>query len=120
MVACDDERRGPYREVQGLTPMTYDPGQSDSSVVPKKSPNNPAHAAAEAMEGSGLAKGNSPDRHGVRTRGRDVAPDGLQRVRQAARKDRKQRFTALLHHVYDLDRLRAAYVALSLSCGSSA
>ena len=92
--------------------MTYDPGQSDSSVVPKKSPNNPAHAAAEAMEGSGLAKGSSLDRHGVRTQGRDVAPDGLQRVRQAARKDRKQRFTALLHHVYDLDRLRAAYVAL--------
>jgi group II intron reverse transcriptase/maturase len=36
----------------------------------------------------------------------------LKRVRQAARKDRKQRFTALLHHVYDVERLRAAYYAL--------
>jgi group II intron reverse transcriptase/maturase len=37
---------------------------------------------------------------------------GLDRVREAARKDKEARFTALLHHV-DLDRLRAAYRALS-------
>jgi group II intron reverse transcriptase/maturase len=64
------------------------------------------------MEGSELAKGNSPDSHGDRTQGRVVAPDGIERVRQAAKRDRKQRFTALLHHVYDVERLRAAYVAL--------
>jgi RNA-directed DNA polymerase len=34
------------------------------------------------------------------------------RVRQAAKRDRKQRFTALLHHVHDVERLRAAYFAL--------
>jgi phosphoglucomutase len=33
----------------------------------------------------------------------------LERVRLAAAKDRKQRFTALLHHIYDIDRLRRAY-----------
>jgi RNA-directed DNA polymerase len=33
-------------------------------------------------------------------------------VRQAAKRDRKQRFTALLHHVYDVERLRQAYLAL--------
>jgi len=33
-------------------------------------------------------------------------------VRQAAQRDRKQRFTALLHHVYDVERLRTAYLAL--------
>ena len=38
--------------------------------------------------------------------------DGIERVCQAASKDRTQRFTALLHHVYDVDRLRAAYLAL--------
>jgi hypothetical protein len=27
-------------------------------------------------------------------------------------KDKKQRFTALLHHVYDVERLRAAYLAI--------
>jgi len=35
-------------------------------------------------------------------------PDALDRVRQAAGRDKGARFTALLHHV-DLDRLRAAY-----------
>ena len=38
-------------------------------------------------------------------------PNGLGRVRRAARKDKQVRFTALLHHV-DVDRLRAAYWAL--------
>jgi len=33
-------------------------------------------------------------------------------VRQAAEGDRKQRFTALLHHVYDVEHLRTAYHAL--------
>ena len=33
-------------------------------------------------------------------------PNALDRVREAARRKRKKRFTALLHHVYDLDRLR--------------
>ena len=39
-------------------------------------------------------------------------PSGLDRVREAARKDKDARFTALLHHV-DLDRLREAYWAIS-------
>jgi group II intron reverse transcriptase/maturase len=90
----------------------HDHGQSDGSVVPMSAPNNAAEPAAEAREGSGLAKGNSPDSHGGRTQRRVVAPDGIERVRQAAKRDRKQRFTALLHHVYDVERLRAAYFAL--------
>ena len=85
--------------------------KSDSLVVPRKPPNKAAGPAAEVVEGSELAKGNSPDRHGNRTQ-RRVTPDGLERVRQAATRDRKQRFTALLHHVYNIDRLRAAYFAL--------
>jgi group II intron reverse transcriptase/maturase len=39
-------------------------------------------------------------------------PSALERIRQAARRDRRQRFTALLHHVYDVEQLRAAYFAL--------
>ena len=39
-------------------------------------------------------------------------PSGLDRVREVARRDKDARFTALLHHV-DLDRLRAAYWAIS-------
>lgn len=92
--------------------MMHGPGKSDSLVVPVKSPNKAAELAAEAREGSELAKGNSPDSHDDRTQRRTVSPDGIERVRQAARRDRKQRFTALLHHVYDLERLRRAYLGL--------
>jgi len=38
-------------------------------------------------------------------------PNGLDRVREVARRDKDARFTALLHHV-DLHRLRAAYRAI--------
>jgi len=64
------------------------------------------------MEGRAVAKGNSPERNVLRTQSRDGTTSALERVRQAAQRDRKQRFTALLHHVYDVDRLRTAYLAL--------
>ena len=40
-------------------------------------------------------------------------PAALDRIRQAARRDKKLRFTNLLHHVYAIDRLRQAYFELS-------
>ena len=92
--------------------MMNDRGKSDSSVVPGKPPNKAEEPAAEVVEGRGLAKGNSRERNAPRTQGRSNAPSALERVRQAAQKERKQRFTALLHHVYDIDRLRTAYFAL--------
>jgi RNA-directed DNA polymerase len=92
--------------------MTNGRGKSDSSTVPAKSPNKAEGPAAEATEGRELAKGNSPERNAPRTQSREGAPSALERVRQAARKDRKQRFTALLHHIYDVERLRTAYLAV--------
>lgn len=86
--------------------------QSHSPVVPKNAPNNHAEPGAEAREGRELAKGNSPERNARRTQGRACAPSALERVRHAATRDKTQRFTALLHHVYDVERLRAAYLAL--------
>ena len=92
--------------------MTNGRGKSDSCVVPTKSPNKAGTVAAEAMEGRRLAKGNSVESNAFRTQCRSDAPSALERVRQAARKDRKQRFTALLHHVYNVQRLLDAYLAL--------
>jgi group II intron reverse transcriptase/maturase len=77
-----------------------------------KSPNNAGQPVAEGMEGSGLAEGNPRQQNASRTPSRTDAPSAVERVRQAAGRDRKLRFTALLHHVYDIDRLRAAYHAL--------
>ena len=88
-------------------------GKSDSSEVPAKTPNQAEELAAEATEGRELAKGNSPERNALRTQGRESTPSALERVRQAARKDKKQRFTALLHHIYDVERLRAAYFSIN-------
>jgi len=88
------------------------PGQSDRPVVPAKSPNNAARAAAEGTEGRGLAKGNPSQQNAPRTLSRDGARSALERVREAAQRDKTVRFTALLHHVYNVEHLWAAYHAL--------
>src|SRR5271155_3688269 len=92
--------------------MTNGPGKSDSPVVPVKSPNNAGQPVAEGVEGRGLAKGNLPQQNASRTPSRTNALSALERVRQAAAKDKKLRFTALLHHIYHLDTLRTAYSGL--------
>jgi group II intron reverse transcriptase/maturase len=88
------------------------PGQSDKPIVPTKFPNKAAASAAEGMEGEGLAKGNLRQQNVPRTLSRDGALSALERVREAAERDKEVRFTALLHHVYDVDHLRVAYYAL--------
>lgn len=88
----------------------YESGKSDSPAVPTKPPNKAV--AAEEVEERGLAKGNTI---GTARPGLSAGPgvsQGLDRVREAAESDKGSRFTALLHHI-DLDRLRAAYRALS-------
>jgi len=106
------EDHGPRREVVRRTPTMHGGGQSDSLVVPQKSPNKAGRPAAEEMEGRGLASGNSPQRTALRTQSRDGASSAFERVREVAVRDRKARFTALLHHVYQPARLAAAYFAL--------
>ena len=88
-------------------------GKSDGRVVPEKPANGAGRAAEERVEGRGPAKGNSLEDSVVRTQSRGAASTGLERVRQAAGRDRKQKFTALLHHAYDLERLRRAYRAIN-------
>ena len=89
----------------------HERGKSDSPVVPAKPPNKAASAAAEVVEERGLAKGNTVSATRPGHRAGQGAPNGLDRVRHVARRDKEARFTALLHHV-DLDRLRAAYRAI--------
>jgi group II intron reverse transcriptase/maturase len=90
----------------------HERGKSDNLVVPAKPSNEPTKVAEESVEGRGLAEGNtdSSTRPG-RSAGQGV-PNGLDRVREVARRDKEARFTALLHHV-DLARLWAAYVAIN-------
>ncbi len=86
--------------------------KSDSPVLPTSPPNKATQVVAEAVEGRGLAKGNTdkPTRSGP-SAGEGVT-SGLDRVRQVARRDKDVRFTALLHHV-DVNRLWVAYTAIN-------
>src|SRR6266581_841263 len=86
-------------------------GKSDSPVVPAKPPNKAASAAAEVVEGRGLAEGNTASKTRPGRSAGPGAPSGLDRVREVARRDKEARFTALLHHV-SLSRLRWAYWAI--------
>src|SRR5919109_5600242 len=87
-------------------------GKSDSPIILWKPPNKAEPEAKEAVEERGLAKGKPLERNMSRTQGRMRMSSALERIRQAARRDKTQRFTALLHHVYDVERLRAAYFGL--------
>ena len=64
------------------------------------------------MKGRGRTEGNPRQQNASRTQRRSDAPSAPERIRQIARRDKKVRFTALLHHVHDLSRLRAAFFAL--------
>jgi RNA-directed DNA polymerase len=86
--------------------MMNERGKSDRPIVPGKSPNKARTSAAEEMEGRGLAKGNPSQQNASRTPSRIDAPSALERVRQAAKKDKKLRFTALLHHIYNPEAAR--------------
>jgi len=88
----------------------HERGKSDSPVIPANSPNKAA--AAEAGEERGLAKGNTAGKTRPGHWAGHGASSALDRVRQAARRDKDARFTALLHHV-SLERLVMAYWALS-------
>lgn len=94
----------PYTGTKAETPET-DKGSPTG-------PRRPRDGNAEEVEGRGPAEGNSPESNARRTQSRGSADRALERVRQAAGRDRRQKLTALLHHVYDVDRLRRAYRAL--------
>lgn len=89
--------------------------KSDEPVVLTRSPNDARRTAArraeEVAEERGSTKGNTTGQNVPRTQSRTRTPSALDRVRQAAKKDKETKFTALLHHV-TIDRLRAAYESL--------
>ena len=91
--------------------MTNGREKSGPAIVAAKQANKAGEPAAEPVERRAGAKGNAEQERTLRTQGREGAPQGLDRVRQAARQGKETQFTALLHHV-DVDRLRDAFYAL--------
>ncbi len=91
--------------------MTNGREQSDPAIVAAKSPNKAEGSVAVAMEPRAGAKENASQQNTRRTLSRERVTQALERVRQRARQKRKEKFTALLHHV-NVDSLRLAFYAL--------
>ena len=91
--------------------LTHGSGESHSGLVPTKQPNKGEGSPAEVAEERPLTKENTQGPHPYRTPSRKSGPNGLVRVREAAKQDKKLKFTALLHHV-SIDLLRESYYSL--------
>jgi len=74
-------------------------GKSDGRVVPTKCPNKSGNPLAEGMEGRRSAEENTEQTTASQTQSWNDALSGLRGVREAARRDKRLKFTALLHHV---------------------
>src|SRR6266849_3821910 len=79
--------------------MMHGRGKSDEAIVAVKPTNKAERSAAEPVEPRAKAKGNAGQSATGRMQSRGTVTQGLERIRQAARQRKKERFTALLHHV---------------------
>ena len=86
--------------------------KSDKPVVATKPTNKAVQAGAEPVEPRGLAKGNPSKQTTSRAQYRSNVQHALDRVRNAARRDKALRFTTLMHHIYNPDMLRYAFLCL--------
>ena len=91
--------------------MMHGHEKSDSAIVAVKPTNKAEQPAAEPVEPRAGTKGNAGQQSTRRAQDRESVSQALERVRQAARQRKKERFTALLHHV-NPDTLRTAFFAL--------
>jgi RNA-directed DNA polymerase len=89
----------------------HGPEESDSVVVAGKPTNKAAQVAAEPVEPRTGTEGNAGQQSTRRAQDRESVSQALERVRQAARQRKKERFTSLLHHV-DHAMLRTAFYAI--------
>jgi RNA-directed DNA polymerase len=86
--------------------------ESDGCVVPAKGPNKGgSDSPAEGLEGRRPTKENTGQTAACQMQSWMNALAGLNRVRQAAKRDKRLRFTALLHHV-SLTLLANSFYAL--------
>ena len=100
--------------------MMYGHEKSDPAIVAMK-PANKAEpsaersagepCAAESVERRAGAKGNADQQSTRRTQSRESVSQALERIREVARERKKERFTALFHHI-NIDLLEEAFYEL--------
>ena len=91
--------------------MMHGHEKSDSAIVARKPPNKAGQPAAEAVERRAGTKGNTGQHSTRRAQIRESVSQALDRVRKAARQRKKEKFTALLHHI-SVETLEVAFYAL--------
>jgi RNA-directed DNA polymerase len=91
--------------------MMHERGKSDPAVVAAKPANKAERSAAEPVEPRAGTEGNANQQRTGRTQRRETVSQVLARIRQTARQRKKERFTALFHHI-NIELLRDAFFAL--------
>jgi RNA-directed DNA polymerase len=86
-------------------------GKSDEAIVATKPTNKAERSAAEPVERRAEAEENASQRDTCRTPSRESVTHGLERIRQNARERKKEKFTALLHHI-SVEHLATAFFEL--------
>ena len=89
----------------------YVPEKSDCAVVPVNQPNKEGQPSAEAGEGRAQTEENIIQSRMRPTQSGKRMSQGLDGVRQAARKRKQEQFTALLHHL-SVELLRDSFYVL--------
>src|SRR5438067_11264327 len=85
--------------------------KSDSLIIPAKPANKAGHPAAEPVEGSSGTERNAELQSTVRTQSREAVSQAQDRIRGAVTRNKKEKLTALLHHI-TVDVLRRVFVKL--------
>ncbi len=107
-----DSGSGRSAKVECRKADMYGAEESDSGVVPMKHPNKGEPGSpAEGVEGRPGTKENAIQLHTVPTQSGVAVYQGLHGVRERARKNHQDRFTALLHHL-TITLLRDSFYAL--------
>ena len=88
--------------------MTHGREKSDSAIVAGKPTNNVERSTAVPAEPRAEAEGNTSQQSTCRAQDRDSVSQALERIRQAARQRKKEKFTALFHHL-TIDLLEDAF-----------
>ena len=99
--------------------MMHESGKSDVSVVVMKPVNEAAQAAEELVERRGMTEGNVDQQSTSRTPSRTNVTQALERIRRTAKERKKEKFTALLHHISP-ELLEAEFFALKQNAAAGA
>src|ERR1700746_213776 len=91
--------------------MMHGPEKSDPAIVAMKPANKAGQSAAESVERRAGTKGNADQQSTHRTQSRANVSQALERIRKVARERKKERFTALFHHL-NIDLLEEAFFEL--------